>query len=77
MAACNFCGKDIKKGSGKIFVKDNGQVLNFCSMKCEKNMLVLKRDARKFKWTSFFVKGEEPAVKTKAAKKSTEKKTSK
>jgi len=56
MAECSFCGTQVKKGSGKIFVKDNGQVLNFCSMKCEKNMLRLKRDARKFKWTSFFVK---------------------
>ena len=58
MASCNFCGKEIKKGTGKIFVKDNGTVLHFCSRKCEKNMLELKRDSRKFKWTSFFVKGE-------------------
>lgn len=57
MAQCNFCGTDIAKGSGKIFVKDNGTILNLCSMKCEKNMLVLKRDARKFKWTKSFVKG--------------------
>jgi len=56
MVNCSFCGKDIKKGSGKIYVKDNGHILNFCSGKCEKNLLVLKRDARKFKWTSFFVK---------------------
>lgn len=57
MAVCNFCGVEIKKGSGKIFVKDNGTILNFCSMKCEKNMLKLKRDSRKFKWTTSFVKG--------------------
>ena len=57
MVNCSFCGTEVKKGSGKIFVKDNGQVLNFCSMKCEKNMLVLKRDARKLKWTAFFEKG--------------------
>jgi len=56
MTDCSFCGKSFNKGSGKVFVKDNGQILNFCSMKCEKNMLRLKRDARKFKWTSFFVK---------------------
>jgi large subunit ribosomal protein L24e len=57
MASCNFCGKEIKKGTGKIYVKDNGQVLNFCSKKCEKNLLVLKRDSRKFKWTKTYVKG--------------------
>jgi len=58
MAECSFCGSVIKKGSGKVYVRDNGYVLNFCSMKCEKNMLRLKRDARKFKWTSFFVKNK-------------------
>lgn len=57
MTICSFCGKQIPRGTGKIFVKDNGAILNLCSMKCEKNMLVLKRDARKFKWTKSFVKG--------------------
>jgi len=57
MVKCSFCGTEVKKGSGKVFVKDNGQVLNFCSSKCEKNLLVLKRDARKFKWTESFIKG--------------------
>ena len=57
MVSCTFCGAEVLKGSGKIFVRDNGQVLNFCSMKCEKNMLVLKRDARKLKWTAFYEKG--------------------
>ncbi len=57
MAKCSFCGSDFNKGSGKMFVKDNGTILNFCSGKCEKNMLELKRDARKFKWTTSFEKG--------------------
>jgi len=58
MVNCSFCGKEYQPGSGKVFVKDNGTILHFCSMKCEKNMLKLKRDARKFKWTKFFVKGQ-------------------
>ena len=53
---CSFCGKEFKPASGKIFVRDNGSILRFCSSKCEKNMLHLKRDSRKFKWTKFFVK---------------------
>ncbi len=57
MAKCSFCGKSIEKGTGKVFVRDNGSVLNFCSGKCEKNMLKLKRDARKLKWTTFYEKG--------------------
>ncbi len=63
MAPCSFCGSEVKKGSGKLFVKDNGTVLTFCSSKCEKNMLKLGRDARKLKWTNHFVKGESPAKK--------------
>ena len=58
MVSCSFCGKEYQPGSGKVFVKDSGTVLHFCSMKCEKNMLKLKRDARKFKWTKFYVKGQ-------------------
>jgi large subunit ribosomal protein L24e len=71
MAECSYCGTVIKPGSGKMFVRDNGQVLRFCKSKCEKNMLKLKRDARKFKWTKFFEKGAAPntSVKKAAAKK--------
>ena len=68
MVKCVFCGNNISKGTGKVFVRDNGQVLNFCSGKCEKNMLVLKRDPRKLKWTKFFVKGEVPKSNDKKAK---------
>lgn len=57
MVECSYCGKEIKKGTGKVFVRENGSVLNFCSNKCEQNMLKLGRDARKFKWTKSFVKG--------------------
>ncbi len=55
---CTFCGKEIPKATGKLFVKDNGNILRFCSSKCEKNMLKLGRDARKFKWTSQYTKGK-------------------
>ena len=48
---CSFSGKEIKPGFGKMFVKDNGQILYFVNRKSEKNMLKLKRDNRKFKWT--------------------------
>ncbi len=43
MARCSFCGKDIPKATGKIFVTKEGRKLNFCSSKCEKNMIKLKR----------------------------------
>jgi len=50
MAKCTFCGDTIRKGTGKMFVKTEGRILYFCSSKCEKNMLKLKRTARKLKW---------------------------
>ena len=52
MARCTFCKEDIEQGTGKMFVTKEGKVLNFCSTKCEKNMLKLKRIPRNFKWAS-------------------------
>lgn len=54
MPLCSFCGKDIEKGTGKMFVKKDGKVFWFDSMKCEKNMLKLKRKAREHKWTEHY-----------------------
>ena len=47
---CTFCGKDILLGQGVMFVRNDGTVQYYCSSKCRKNSLVLKRDPRKFKW---------------------------
>ena len=47
---CNFCKKEIESGRGKMFVKVDGKVLYFCSSKCERNVLELKRNPRKIKW---------------------------
>ena len=33
------------------FVRRDGRVLRFCSNKCKKSAIDLKRDPRKFKWT--------------------------
>jgi large subunit ribosomal protein L24e len=50
MVRCSFCNTEIEKGTGKIVVSKVGKIMNFCSMKCEKNMLKLKRKAVNFKW---------------------------
>jgi len=47
---CSFCGLEIEKGTGIMFVKNDGKILYFCSSKCEKNMLKLKREPSKVKW---------------------------
>lgn len=53
---CTFCNKFIERGTGKIYVRKTGKILNFCSMKCEKNMLKLGRKARLTKWVAKEVK---------------------
>ncbi len=54
---CSFCGHEIDVGTGKMFVFKTGKVNYFCTQKCEKNQLKLKRKSRFLKWTTFFVKG--------------------
>ena len=49
---CSFCNNEIPKGAGTMYVKVSGQIMYFCSSKCEKNMLKLNRIPREQKWTS-------------------------
>lgn len=48
---CSFCGKEIEKGKGIMYVKANGQIFYFCSSKCKRNMLKLGRKGKDWKWT--------------------------
>ncbi len=54
---CSFCNANIKPGTGTMLVRNDGSILYFCSDKCKKNMLKLKREPRKLKWTNKYVKG--------------------
>jgi len=56
MVKCTFCGELVKKGTGKMFVKKDASILYFCSSKCEKNMLKLKRKPIKTRWSSRYEK---------------------
>ncbi len=40
-----------------MLVKKTGKILFFCSNKCEKNMLKLRRKPARFKWTKPKKKG--------------------
>jgi large subunit ribosomal protein L24e len=51
MVRCDFCGTDIQAGTGKMYVKKDGKIMRFCSGKCEKNTLLLKRKPRTTSWT--------------------------
>ena len=48
---CSFCGSEIPPGTGTMYVKKDGTPLFFCSNKCYKNMIELKRVPRKVRWT--------------------------
>ena len=56
MAKCNFCRKTIEQGTGMMFIKNDGTIFNFCSSKCKKSLLELKRDPAKTPWTNLFHK---------------------
>jgi large subunit ribosomal protein L24e len=56
MPKCTFCGVEVPKGTGKIFVYTSGKIANFCSNKCEKNLLKLKRKPLKVRWTEHYRK---------------------
>jgi len=51
---CTFCSITIRPGAGKLFVRKDGSILTFCSRKCEKNLLQLKRKSHTTKWTQKF-----------------------
>ncbi len=56
MTKCTFCGNIIAKGTGMMYVLKDGKILNFCSKKCKKNQLKLKRNPAKLKWTTKYKK---------------------
>ena len=51
MVKCTFCGYNIEQGTGKTLAKNDGNIIYYCSNKCEKNMRKLKRNPVKVKWT--------------------------
>ena len=56
MVKCTFCGHEMERGTGKMFVKIDGSIWYYCSSKCERNMLKLRRISRNTPWTEEFRK---------------------
>jgi large subunit ribosomal protein L24e len=54
---CTFCGSAIEPGTGMLFIKRDGTRFQFCSSKCRRNMLDLKRVPRTVKWSKHYIKG--------------------
>lgn len=51
---CTFCGAEIEPGTGRMYIKKDGVVYNFCTSKCFKNMVVLGRVPRRTTWTRYY-----------------------
>jgi large subunit ribosomal protein L24e len=51
---CTFCGIDIEPGTGRMYIKKDGIVYQFCSSKCFKNMVELGRVPRRTTWTRYY-----------------------
>ncbi len=61
MAKCTFCGNNIERGTGKIYVKKDVKILYFCSSKCEKNHIKLGRKFLETKWSKKFKREKQEA----------------
>jgi len=48
---CSFCGLQLEPGTGKMFVKKDGQIFYYCSTKCQKNHK-MGRIPRRVRWTT-------------------------
>lgn len=62
---CSFCGEAIEPGTGKMYVKKDGTVYNFCSNKCKKNNIDLERVSRRTRWTVRYAELKAGALGTK------------
>ena len=73
MVKDSFSGKDISRGTGIMYVKNDGTIYYFANKKSEKNFFKLKRIPEKTKWSEFYHKEK----KTMKEKLQTEKKQKK
>jgi len=61
---CTFCGEEIEPGTGRMYVKRDGTIYQFCTSKCYKNMIELKRVPRTTGWTRQFIREKEARIAT-------------
>jgi large subunit ribosomal protein L24e len=81
---CSFCGENMLRGRGILYAKRDGDILSFCSKKCEINMLDLGRKPQKVRWTRRYIEekdirmhGKETVGEVKEYVRVTKKKTTK
>ena len=47
---CNFCGAHIEPGTGILFVMKDGNLVHFCTTKCQVNMIEMHRVPSTVRW---------------------------
>ncbi len=62
MPRCTFCGRDVEKGAGKMFIYNSGKIDYFCSSKCDKNVHNLKRTPLQVRWTAHYRRDQGKSV---------------
>jgi large subunit ribosomal protein L24e len=60
---CTFCGDEIEPGTGRMYIKKDGVIFNFCSSKCFKNLVVLGRVPRRTTWTRYYEREKQVRMK--------------
>jgi len=50
MPRCTFCKQTYEFPRGLSLILNDGNILYFCSSKCRKNQLKLKRDSKNVNW---------------------------
>ena len=75
MVRCSFSGEEIPKGTGIMFIQNDGKVLYFRDRKCEKNFIKLKRKPYNVKWTQDSIRNKETLKKGSQKTESAAKKT--
>lgn len=65
MTKCIFCGREESSFKGLHLITNDGHVHFFCSSKCRKNALKLKRDKRRLKWTEAYLAEKAKAMQKK------------
>ncbi len=68
MVKCNFCQKTLEQGTGKMYVKKDGTIFYFCSSKCEKNLIKMRRNPRTVTWTGEYARVKKTTLEEKAKK---------
>ena len=75
MPRCSFCKQNYEFPYGLTLILNDGNILYFCSSKCRKNALKLRRDSKKVAWVKKAgLSGEEQAAEAQKTAEKEEKK---